>query len=31
MGPWRSVLNELKQLKGSPGSNNLSPHSAPSL
>jgi uncharacterized membrane protein YdjX (TVP38/TMEM64 family) len=31
MGPWRSVLNELKQLKGSPGSNNLSLHSAPGL
>jgi uncharacterized membrane protein YdjX (TVP38/TMEM64 family) len=31
MGPWRSVLNELKQLKGSSGSNNLSPHSAPGL
>ena len=31
MGPWRSVLNELKQLKGSRGSNNLSPHSAPGL
>src|SRR5882757_541957 len=28
MGPWRSVLNEFKQLKGSPGSNNLSLHSA---
>jgi len=28
MGPWRSVLNKLKQLKGSPGSNNLSLHSA---
>jgi uncharacterized membrane protein YdjX (TVP38/TMEM64 family) len=31
MGPWRSVLNELKQLKGSPGSNNLSLYSAPGL
>ena len=31
MGPWRSVLNELKQLKGSPGSNNLSLHSASGL
>ncbi|MEH2483634.1 putative membrane protein YdjX (TVP38/TMEM64 family) [Nitrobacteraceae bacterium AZCC 2146] len=31
MGPWRSVLNELKQLKGPPGSNNLSLHSAPGL
>jgi uncharacterized membrane protein YdjX (TVP38/TMEM64 family) len=31
MGPWRSVLNELKQLKGSTGSNNLSLHSAPGL
>jgi uncharacterized membrane protein YdjX (TVP38/TMEM64 family) len=31
MGPWRSVLNELKQLKGSRGSNNLSLHSAPGL
>jgi uncharacterized membrane protein YdjX (TVP38/TMEM64 family) len=31
MGPWRSVLNELKQLKGSPGSNNLSLHSARGL
>ncbi len=31
MGPWRSVLNKLKQLKGSPGSNNLSLHSAPGL
>ena len=31
MGPWRSVLNELKQLKGSPGSNTLSLHSASGL
>ena len=31
MGPWRSVLNELKQLKGSPGSKNLPLHSAPGL
>jgi uncharacterized membrane protein YdjX (TVP38/TMEM64 family) len=31
MGPWRSVLNKLKQLKGSPGSNNLSLHSASGL
>ena len=31
MGPWRSLLNELKQLKGSPGSNNLSLHSASGL
>ena len=31
MGPWRSVLNELKQLKGSRGSHNLSLHSAPGL
>ena len=31
MGPWRSVLNEFKQLKGSPGSNNLSLHSASGL
>ena len=31
MGPWRSVLNKLKQLKGSPGSNNLLLHSAPGL
>ena len=31
IGPWRSVLNKLKQLKGSPGSNYLSLHSAPGL
>jgi len=31
MGPWRSVLNELKQLKGSFGSNALSLHSASGL
>jgi uncharacterized membrane protein YdjX (TVP38/TMEM64 family) len=31
MGPWRSVLNELKQLKGSFGSNTLSLHSASGL
>jgi uncharacterized membrane protein YdjX (TVP38/TMEM64 family) len=31
MGPWRSALNELKQSKGSPRSNNLSLHSAPGL
>ena len=31
MGPWRWALNELKQLKGSPGSNNLSLHSASGL
>jgi uncharacterized membrane protein YdjX (TVP38/TMEM64 family) len=31
MGPWRSVLNELKQLKGSSGSNTLSLHSASGL
>lgn len=31
IGPWRSVLNDLKKLKGSPGSNNLSLHSAPGL
>ena len=31
MGPWRSVLNKLKQLKGPLGSNNLWLHSAPSL
>jgi len=31
MGPWRSALNEFKQLKDSPGSNNLSLHSAHSL
>ena len=31
MGPWRSALNELKQLKDSPGSNNLSLHSAHGL
>ena len=31
MGPWRSVLNKLKQLKGSPGSNYLSLHSASGL
>jgi len=31
MGPWRSVLNELKQLKGSPGSKNLPLHSTPGL
>jgi uncharacterized membrane protein YdjX (TVP38/TMEM64 family) len=31
MGPWRSALKELKQLKGSRGSNNLSLHSAPGL
>jgi uncharacterized membrane protein YdjX (TVP38/TMEM64 family) len=30
MGPWRSALNELKQLKGSPGSKDFS-HSAPGL
>jgi uncharacterized membrane protein YdjX (TVP38/TMEM64 family) len=29
MGPWRSVLNELKLLKGASGSNALSLHSAP--
>jgi uncharacterized membrane protein YdjX (TVP38/TMEM64 family) len=28
MGPWRSVLNELKLLKGSSGSSTLSLHSA---
>jgi uncharacterized membrane protein YdjX (TVP38/TMEM64 family) len=28
MGPWRSVLNELKLLKGSTGASNLSLHSA---
>jgi uncharacterized membrane protein YdjX (TVP38/TMEM64 family) len=28
MGPWRSVLNELKLLKGSSGASNLSLHSA---
>ena len=31
MGPWRSALNELKQLKDSPGSNNLLLHSAHGL
>lgn len=31
MGPWRSVLNDLKKLKGTPGSNNLPLHSAPGL
>jgi len=31
MGPWRSVLNELKQLKGSSGSNTLSLYSASGL
>ena len=31
MGPWRSVLNELKLLKGSSGSNKLSLHSASGL
>jgi uncharacterized membrane protein YdjX (TVP38/TMEM64 family) len=31
MGPWRSVLTELKQIKGAPESNNLSLHSAPGL
>ena len=31
MGPWRSVLDELKQLKGSSGSNTLSLHSASGL
>ena len=31
MGPWRSVLNELKQLRGSSGSNTLSLHSASGL
>jgi uncharacterized membrane protein YdjX (TVP38/TMEM64 family) len=31
MGPWRSALNELKQLKDSPGSNSLSPRSAQGL
>jgi uncharacterized membrane protein YdjX (TVP38/TMEM64 family) len=31
MGPWRSALNELKQLKGSPGSKDFSLHSAPGL
>ena len=31
MGPWRSALNKLKQLKGSPASNNLSLHTAPGL
>ena len=31
MGPWRSVLNGLKQLKGSSGSNTLSLHSASGL
>jgi uncharacterized membrane protein YdjX (TVP38/TMEM64 family) len=31
MGPWRSLLNEFKQLKGSSGSTNLSLHSAPGL
>ena len=31
MGPWRSALNELKQLKGSPGSKIFSLHSAAGL
>jgi uncharacterized membrane protein YdjX (TVP38/TMEM64 family) len=31
IGPWRSMLNDLKKLKGSSGSNNLSLHSAPGL
>jgi uncharacterized membrane protein YdjX (TVP38/TMEM64 family) len=31
VGPWRSALNELKQLKDSPGSNNLSLHPAHGL
>jgi uncharacterized membrane protein YdjX (TVP38/TMEM64 family) len=31
MGPWRSALKELKQLKDSPAPNNLSLHSAPGL
>ncbi len=31
MGPWRSVLNELRQLKGAPGSSKLSLHSASGL
>jgi uncharacterized membrane protein YdjX (TVP38/TMEM64 family) len=31
MGPWRSVLNEFKQIKDAPGSNKLSLHSAPGL
>ena len=31
MGPWRSVLNELKLLKDSSGSSTLSLHSAPGM
>ncbi|TYL70869.1 VTT domain-containing protein [Bradyrhizobium cytisi] len=31
IGPWRSVLNDVKKLKSSPGSNNLSLHSASGL
>jgi uncharacterized membrane protein YdjX (TVP38/TMEM64 family) len=31
MGPWRSALNKLKQLKDSRGPNNLSLHSATGL
>lgn len=31
MGPWRSALNDLKKLRGSPRSKSLSLHSAPGL